>query len=84
VARTAPLALLIATLVVVWFHRSGHRHLRFPHRPWYQRKQEPSFADLLTTLRRTSYEDKNQSLLPKRCRLKTWLFQITELVSRAG
>jgi hypothetical protein len=84
VARTAPMAMLIATLVVVWFHQSGHRFLRFPHRPWYQGKREPSFADLLTTLRRMSYEDKNRSLLPKRCRLKTWLAQLTELVSRAG
>jgi len=84
VARTAPLALLLATLIVVWFHQSGHRFLRFPHRPWYQRKREPSFADLLTILRRTSYEDKNRSLLPKRCRLKSWLVQLTELVSRAG
>ena len=84
VARTAPMAMLIATLVVVWFHQSGHRFLRFPQRPWYQRKQEPSFADLLTTLRRTSYEDMNRLLLPKRCRLKTWLARLTELVSRAG
>lgn len=84
VARTAPLALLIATLIVVWFHHAGQRCLRFPQRPWYQRKQEPSFADLLTTLRRVSYDDKNKLLTPKRCRLKTWLAQITELVSRAG
>jgi SRSO17 transposase len=84
VARTAPMALLLATLVVVWFHQAGHRYLRFPFRPWYQRKQEPSFADLLTTLRRLSYEDKNRPLLPQRCPLKTWLTQFTELLSRAG
>jgi SRSO17 transposase len=84
VARTAPMALLIATLVVVWFHHVGHRFVRFPHRPWYQRKQESSFADLLTTLRRVSCEGKNQPLAPKRSRLKAWLTQLTELVSRAG
>jgi hypothetical protein len=84
VARTAPLALLLATLVVVWFHQGGHRFLRFPKRPWYQRKKEPSFADLLTTLRRVSYDDKTRPLVPKRCRLKTWLSQLTELLSRAG
>jgi SRSO17 transposase len=84
VARTAPLALLLATLVVVWFHHVGHRCLRFPQRPWYPRKQEPSFADLLTTLRRVSYDDQTRALLPKRCRLKTWLAQLTELLSRAG
>lgn len=84
VARTAPMALLLATLVVVWFHQSGHRFLRFPFRPWYQKKKEPSFADLLTTLRRVSYHDKTRPLLAKRCRLKTWLNQLTELLSRAG
>jgi hypothetical protein len=84
VARTAPMALLLATLVVVWFQHDGHRFLRFPVRPWYQRKQEPSFADLLTTLRRVSYDDTNRLLAPRRSRLKTWLSQLTELVSRAG
>jgi DDE superfamily endonuclease len=84
VARTAPMALLLATLVVVWFHQAGHRFVRFPFRPWYTRKQEPSFADLLTTLRRVSYDDKTQPLVPKRCRLKTWLTQVTEFLSRAA
>jgi hypothetical protein len=84
VARTAPMALLLATLIVVWFHQVGHRFLRFPTRPWYQRKKEPSFADLLTTLRQVSYDDKTQPLLPRRSRQKTWLSQLTELLSRAG
>jgi hypothetical protein len=84
VTRTAPMALLIATLTVLWFHQVGHRFLHFPQRPWYRRKQEPSFADLLTTLRRVSYDDKTRSLLPRRSRLKTWLTQLTELLSRPG
>ena len=78
------MALFLYSLIVVWFHQGGHRCLRFPWRPWYQRKKEPSFADLLTTLRRVSYDDINQPLAPKRSRLKTWLTQITNLVSRAG
>ena len=84
VERTAPMALVLYTLVVVWFHRDGHRWLRFPDRPWYPGKEEPSFADLLTTLRRVSYDDQSRTLVPKRCRLKTWLTRITELLSRAG
>lgn len=84
VERTAPLALLLYTLVVVWFHVAGHLFLRFPKRPWYQRKQEPSFADLLTTLRRVSYEEQTDQLQPKPSPLKTWLTQITELLSRTG
>jgi hypothetical protein len=84
VQRTAPMALLLYSLVVVWFHLVGHRFLRFPYRPWYRAKREPSFADLLTTWRRVSCEEKTQTLVPKRCRLKTWLTQITELLSRVG
>ena len=84
VSRTAPIALLLLTLVVVWFHHEGHRFLRFPRRPWYRRKLEPSFADILTTLRRVSYDDKTDTLVPKRGHLKTWLAQLTELLSRAG
>jgi SRSO17 transposase len=84
VGRTAPMAMIIYSLVVVWFHRTGHRSLRFPIRPWYPKKEEPSFADLLTTLRRVSYEEKTERLLPRRCGLKTWIAQVTELLSRAG
>jgi hypothetical protein len=84
VERTAPMALLLYSLVIVWFHQTGHCFLRFPYRPWYRSKREPSFADLLTTLRRVSCEEKTHTLVPKRCRLKTWLTQITELLSRVG
>ena len=59
VEQTAPMALTLYSLVVVWFHKTGHQWLRFPFRPWYAQKEEPSFADMLTTLRRVSYEGKN-------------------------
>ncbi len=84
VERTAPMALFIYSLVVVWFHREGHRSVRFPFRPWYKKKVEPSFADMLTTLRRLSYDEKTAGLLPDRTRLKTWIAQLTELLSRTG
>ena len=84
VERTAPMALMLYSLVVVWFHQTGYQFVRFPDRPWYRHKQEPSFADLLTTLRRVSLEDKTREVLPNRRRIKTWLAQITELLSRAG
>jgi DDE superfamily endonuclease len=84
VERTAPMALLLYTLVVVWFQATGHPFLRFPRRPWYRRKQEPSFADLLTTLRRVSYEAQTAQLQSDACCLKTWITQLTELLSRTG
>jgi hypothetical protein len=52
VERTAPMAMLLYSLIVLWFATHGHRHVRFPYRPWYRQKREPSFADMLTTLRR--------------------------------
>ena len=78
------MALIVYSLVVVWFHRTGHKSLRFPIRPWYPKKEEPSFADQLTTLRRVSYEEKTEELVPKHTPLKTWVAQLTELLSRAG
>ena len=51
------MALFIYSLVVVWLHQTGHGLLRFPFQPWYPKKEEPSFADMLTTLRLVSYEE---------------------------
>jgi DDE superfamily endonuclease len=84
VERTAPMAMFIYSLVVVWFHREGHRSVRFPFRPWYKKKVEPSFADMLTTLRRLSYDEKLAGLLHDETRLETWIAQLTELLSRTG
>jgi DDE superfamily endonuclease len=84
IERTAPMAFFLSSIVVVWFHRVGHQFLRFPTRPWYRHKQEPSFADMLTTLRRVSYDEKTEPLRPEQSGLKTWIAQLTELLSRAG
>jgi hypothetical protein len=84
VERTAPMALILYSLVVVWFHRTGHPFVRFPFRPWYTKKREASFADMLTTLRRVSYDEKTEGLPSNRCDLKTWITQLTALLSRAG
>jgi len=84
VERTAPMALILSSLVVVWFHQTGHQFVRFPFRPWYTKKQEASFADMLTTLRRVSYEEKTEGLPFQRCPLKAWIAQLTEFLSRAG
>ena len=52
VERTAPTAMLLYGLVAVWFLREGHQAVSFPRRLWYRQKRDPSFADMLTTLRR--------------------------------
>jgi hypothetical protein len=62
----------------------GHRHVKFPDRPWYRQKREPSLADRLTTLRRLSWEEHFRGLLPKTRLVKTSLAQITEFLALAG
>lgn len=54
VLRTAPIALLLYSLIVVWFARVGYKLYRPLVRPWYRKKERPSFADMLRTLRRES------------------------------
>jgi hypothetical protein len=49
--RTAPVAMLLYSLVVLWFSREGYRHYQMPKRPWYLGKTQASFADMLATLR---------------------------------
>ncbi len=51
VNRTAPVAMLLYSMVVVWFARVGHRDYQPPYRPWYTGKTQASFADMLATLR---------------------------------
>ena len=65
VERTAPTAMLLHSLIVLWFARCGHRQYRPPHRPWYRTKRHPSFADMLATLRRESVKEQVLSTPPK-------------------
>ena len=84
VSRTAPMALFLYSMTVVWFHEVGHSLVKFPERPWYRQKREPSFADMLTTLRQASYEEKIATLPLKKTKDKTWIARILELLSRTG
>jgi DDE superfamily endonuclease len=56
VERTVPFALLVHTLIVVWYARHGHDpadiDARRDDQPWYGRKTEPAFEDMLIKLRR--------------------------------
>jgi len=84
VQRTAPLAMLLVSLVTLWFHQHGHRHVRFPRRPWYRKKKEPSFGDMLTTWRRLTWEELWRGAIGNERRTKKIFTQMTEFVSRAG
>jgi SRSO17 transposase len=62
VERTAPTAMLLYSLIVLWFAKIGHRHYQAPVRPWYTTKRNPSFADMLATLRRMTIEQEVSAL----------------------
>jgi hypothetical protein len=83
VARTAPMALVLYSLIVVWCHRVGYQWVVYPDRPWYRHKLEPSFADLLSTLRQVSWAEQLLPLLPEQGVLKNRVAQLLEFVSRA-
>jgi hypothetical protein len=51
VERTAPTAMVLFSLIVLWFAAEGHRHYRAPWRPWYRTKSGVCFTDMLNTLR---------------------------------
>jgi len=57
VERTAPMALLAYSFVVLWYVQSGQhlRAARAPTMPWYASKTAPAFSDMLATLRRASW-----------------------------
>jgi hypothetical protein len=84
VQRTAPMAFFLYSMIVLWFQQLGHDLVKFPERPWYTTKKEPSFADMLTTLRQRSYDDIATTLPLKQPQHKTWLTRLIELLSRTG
>lgn len=84
VQRTAPMAMFLYSLTVLWYAQHGHQHVQFPERPWYTHKREPSFADMLTTLRRVTWEDR---ILPVRPNSSVWKKSVdllTYLATLAG
>jgi DDE superfamily endonuclease len=56
VERTVPFAMLIHTLIIIWYARHGRHGSDIARRraaqPWYAAKTEPAFEDMLTSLRR--------------------------------
>lgn len=57
VERTAPTAMLLYSLIVLWFVQKGHQHYRELQLPWYKTKEHASFRDMLITLRRLSIRE---------------------------
>lgn len=84
VRRTAPVAMVLYSLVVLWFELEGYKQVRFPVRPWYRGKREPSFQDMVTTLRRQSWEAKLAEVVPAGSPHEKWVAEVAELAARVG
>ncbi|MDI7270100.1 MAG: hypothetical protein QME96_19095, partial [Myxococcota bacterium] len=56
VLRTAPVAMLLYGLIVLWYadHGLASPAAAGPHRPWYRHKRTASFEDMVATLRRAT------------------------------
>jgi len=56
VERTVPFALLVHTLIIIWYARSGHDPADIDDRraaaPWYKTQTKPATADMTAKLRR--------------------------------
>lgn len=84
VERTAPMAMFLYSLTILWYAQHGHAHVKFPHRPWYRRKGQPSFADMLTTLRRLTWEETISPVRPRSTVWKKTVNLLTYLATLAG
>ena len=84
VKRTAPLAMLLYSLIVLWFIQVGHKHHQLPQRPWYRHKVHASFADMLATLRSLSVEQQVSSLPLDSEGVKNLLHTLIHVVKHAA
>jgi hypothetical protein len=84
VQRTAPMAMFLYSVTALWYDQHGHEYVQFPERPWYLNKSEPSFADMLTTLRRVSWEDRISPVRPHSTVWKKSVDLLTYLATLAG
>jgi DDE superfamily endonuclease len=82
VQRTAPVGLALYGVTLIWFHDGGHRSLLYPDRPWYPGKEEPSYADILATLRRESWRGQFPGVDWERGGQETPLARLIEFASR--
>ena len=84
VKRTAPMAMFLYSLTIVWYATEGRQDFQIPHRPWYWWKEEPSFADMLTTLRRKSWEDQLSQMSLDRRERDNKIATLSYLATLAG
>jgi DDE superfamily endonuclease len=84
VQRTAPVAMLLYTLILWWFSQTGHRHWQPLLRPWYATKRSPSLADMLATLRCQSVQVEIKQTLPHEQRENKSMKTLLHLLRQAA
>ena len=84
VERTAPMSLVLYSLCIVWYHQGGHRKVKYPDRPWYERKASTSFGDILSTVRRESFMGWFSSVPCNDARVKKRVARLVDLLSLSG
>jgi hypothetical protein len=86
VERTAPMALLAYSLVVLWYAQTGHstRAARLPSMPWYANKTAVTFSDMLATLRRASWSARIFDLGASAAILRKRIQPLVDYVSAAA
>jgi hypothetical protein len=82
VERTAPMSLVVYTLIVAWYLTAGHRlpAARLLQLPWYT-KLVPAFSDMLATLRRETWRHR---LLPPSSNPRAQQKSLTPLLQAVG
>ena len=62
VEQTAPMAMLLYSLIVYWYATQGHKKANLQIFPWYTRKTNVSFADMLALLKSLSIKQRISKL----------------------
>jgi len=85
VHRQAPLALLLVTLVKVWYLRCREEGFELEPRirPWQAGKTQPSFGDMLESLRRTLWADHLSFKMRFIGQMKQWWQRVLEALAAA-
>ena len=85
VERTAPMALWIYALTVVWYLTVGQtlKGAQLPQFPWYQ-KQVPAFSDMLAALRRETWRHRLLDPAPDGAKREKFIEPLLRAVGYGG
>lgn len=86
VERTAPMALLAYSLVVLWYAKVGHRtrYAKSVSLPWYSLKPDVTFSDMLATIRRASWSERLLDPTASAANLRKRIRPLVDYVSSAA